>query len=242
MASPAPSLALPQQSSALNVSPRRDPLTRLGALTVTYAPSARIRGSNPQYCVNCNFIDGEQQNRVFAQLLNLENAGVHKMDFSLRLLNVEFVFVDLQKSAQFAERIRGIADQIKAQGGSTASSDITPRHNPSPTPEYLPSLPFSRWGEVTVALSSQKNSELDSTDFLVKVTFSHFEKQQLVKRELSQLSEAGVINFMYSLKEPVVTFTFYNEGKAQSFMQHFVGVDAPPKTRNGSDDDDLKQT
>ncbi len=234
MASPARSNTLGVSSHAgPNVSPRLDPLRSLGDFTVQFIESEIIGQHVRAFHVNCNFKDIEQQNRVFSQLLALEHAGIQRMEFSLRVLHVDFVFVSEQDSNRFVERVKRIATHLLPQGVSQASPDFSPRVNPSSEVSLQP--PFSRWKQIITEFSTETNTILDQTDFAVKITFSDFDNQKLVRRELTELVKAGVIYFAYSFKEPVVKFIFFDEGKARNFMQKFEIQNVPALRKTGDD-------
>ncbi len=233
-ASTGPSLSPPSQDSSLILTPRRDPLNRLGALKVQFVEPQKLSRHEKAYHVNCTFNDLEQQNRVFTQLVALEHAGIQKMDFSLRILLVDFVFLSQPRSVQFVERIKAIASALIAQGAPQASPDISPRIDHSP--ESSPKAPFSKWGQIQTEFSTEWNENLEQNEFSVKVTFTDCEVQKDIRRELTQLSDAGVIHFTYSFKDPIVTFAFYDEGKARTFMQNLEMPSGPAISLRGKTD------
>lgn len=207
------------------VSPRTDPLSRLGPIQVYSHFTEKSGGGTKIHLVNGVFQSRDQQASVFTQLLELERSGVRRFDYSMRLHCVEFYFADKRKSDQFVERVNTIAATLQphppaAEEILIARDSLTPR--PSPT------HPFTRWGcELTQKLTVDVDSE-GRTTFRVDVVFENAERQLVVRKDLNALIDAGVQKFDYSLADTAVSFTFHSEEEALNFMRAIE----PPKVQD----------
>jgi hypothetical protein len=242
MATPSPISITPPQSSpesSPRVSPRVDPFTRLGPIEIYYNLPDQKKG-HQNSLVGGIFHDQMQQCSVFTQLVELERAGVRKFNYFMNPNIVEFVLSDSTKAALFVERIKSLAKILTPSSSRSPSEELltyTPRSKSSSS-SHSPHMPFKRWGSLTMEMTSEVNESRGKL-YTVHVRFDDADRQSVVRKEIDPLFEEGVLNFTYSLNEPVIAFTFGNESKALAFMEK-IKQPEPPQAFTLQDDSKMR--
>lgn len=241
-ASAGSSLTPPRTSpdTSPTASPRLDPLTRLGRITIDYKGCDRAGGSQV-HLVTGIFQNQKQQSLLFTQLLALDRAGVRKFNYYLNPNYVEFTMSDGTKADQFAERVNTIAKRLTPDTEKPPSREELLTYIPRIrcSPESSPHKPFTGWGYYLTRTMKVEQEEPDQRPhYSVRVEFEDTERQLVVRKDLDALFDAGVTSFKYSLDQPVVSFTFFDESKALAFMDQI----RPQEVSNTFELDDSKRT